>query len=214
MADLFFLFGNDAIESCGLIFESGCEVRELLVFEQGLLHAFVLDFFEFISVEAVHVLELTVFCLNFLVKPSLPIELCLLQFFPQLLHFFLATFLQFLVSLFSIFQSLVEGVLNQFELFILVDHVFVVTSNVGESMLESGDLLLEFGNSVFEEFLLGLGVFGFFLFLGDDSADFGIESFLEVLDSFLVFFLFFFEDFFVHDDLVSKCLFDAFLFFL
>jgi hypothetical protein len=74
------------------------------------------------------------------------------------------------------------------------------------------DLLLEFGNSVFEELLFGLGVFGFFLFLRNDSADFSVESFLKVLDSFLVFFLFFFEDFFVHGDLVSECLFDAFLF--
>jgi hypothetical protein len=114
MADLFLLFRNDTVQPSCLFLECGCEIFELLIFQEGLLHTFVLDFFKFVSVETVHVFEFTIFCLDFLIKPSLPVQLCLLQFFPQFLYFFFAAFLQFLVCLVSIFQSFVESVLNQF----------------------------------------------------------------------------------------------------
>jgi hypothetical protein len=114
MTDLLLLFRNDAVKPSCLFLECGCEVFQLLIFQEGLLHTFVLDFLQFVSVETIHVFELTVFCLDFLIKPSLPVKFCLLQFFPQFLHLFFAPFLQFLVCLVSIFQSFVESVLNQF----------------------------------------------------------------------------------------------------
>jgi hypothetical protein len=68
--------------------------------------------------------------LDLLIQPSLPVKLRLLKFSPQLLDLLLVSLLELSVGVLGVLEALSEGVLDQFELLVLVDHGLVVAADI------------------------------------------------------------------------------------